>query len=176
MIGKWTRSSITYDQEYIVRREIGIYEYAGALSTDGVVLRGDWRNAEARYAASRSEHGTFALAITSASRFWSPHSHLDFPRPFRQAVKYLLLCSARTHALPGALWTHVLGFCHEKWFVPPEKKEVKVERSVRSSNMGFAESNKIECKTEAVMSERLYSCYNTKKKQASTSVQSVTPS
>lgn len=123
--GRWNRLSFAYQQEYVVRREVGIYLYAGELSSDGVVIRGQWRNAEAQYASVRSEHGTFALAITSAERFWSTNSHRDFPRGFRDAVHCLLLCSARSHVLPGALWTHILAFCDEKWFAPHGDEDVK---------------------------------------------------
>lgn len=123
--GRWNRLSIAYDQAYVVRREVGIYLYAGELSPDGVVIRGQWRNAEDKNTSIRSEHGTFALAITSAERFWSTDSHRDFPRGFQDAVHCLLLCSARSHALPGALWIHILAFCDEKWFVPRDDEDVK---------------------------------------------------
>lgn len=121
VIGTWTRSSIQYDQDYVVRHEIGKYAYGGELGRDGVVVDGTWQNAEPQFATMRGEHGTFALAITSADRHWTLGSHRDFPVSFKRSVQCILLCCARKNMLPVTMWTHILAFCHESWFVRTRK-------------------------------------------------------
>ncbi|RLN87627.1 hypothetical protein BBJ28_00026931, partial [Nothophytophthora sp. Chile5] len=117
VFGLWTPKSITYHQKYIVKREEGMYTYGGELSCDGAVVRGDWVNAEEEFASARGEHGTFALLFTRSTRRWSTASHSHYPRSFRQGVLTTLMASARTHALPVALWPHIFAFCDDTWFV-----------------------------------------------------------
>lgn len=118
IFGIWRPSGFVYQQQYVVKHEVGVYTYAGDITRDGAVVNGTWANAEKESATANSEHGTFALLLVNATRVWSPSSHVDYPASFRRGVLTTLMASARTHALPVALWTHLFTFCHEKWFTP----------------------------------------------------------
>jgi hypothetical protein len=119
VFGKWEPSRIVYRQQYVVKHEVGVYTYAATMSQDGAVVQGTWVNAEDSAAQAPSEHGTFGLVIVSSTRQWSTSSHAHYPRRFRRGVLATLTASARTHALPAALWTHIFAFCSETWFTPP---------------------------------------------------------
>ncbi|GMF15842.1 unnamed protein product [Phytophthora lilii] len=119
IFGPWNPSGIVYRQQYIVKRQVGVYTYSANMSRDGAVVQGTWVNAEDESAAAPSEHGTFGLVIVQSKREWSTSSHAHYPPRFRRGVLTTLMASARTHRLPVALWTHIFAFCNETWFTPP---------------------------------------------------------
>ncbi|KAL4111135.1 hypothetical protein PRIC1_002816 [Phytophthora ramorum] len=120
IFGRWGPSDIVYSQQYVVKREVGVYTYEGNMSPDGAVVQGEWVNAEDEGAAcAPSEHGTFALILVQSMRQWSAFSHAHYPPRFRRGVSTTLMASARTNGLPVALWTHIFAFCSETWFTPP---------------------------------------------------------
>lgn len=116
--GEWAPTFFRYRQEYVVKGDVGRYEYEGALASgsDGGLIRGEWGNLDEQDRESRGEHGTFAYGVVSAQRRWSAFSHENYPAAFRRGVQTVLLCSARTHALPVSLWYRTFEFCHETWF------------------------------------------------------------
>ncbi|TYZ65661.1 hypothetical protein PybrP1_007032 [[Pythium] brassicae (nom. inval.)] len=117
--GEWSPTFFRYRQEYVVKGDVGRYEYEGQLAGagDGGLLRGEWGNMDLQDRESRGEHGTFAYGVVSAQRRWSAFSHENYPASFRRGVLTVLLCSARMHALPALLWYRTFEFCHEAWFV-----------------------------------------------------------
>lgn len=116
--GEWAPTFFRYRQEYVVKGDVGRYEYEGKLEHgDGGIISGEWGNMDLQDREAHGEHGTFAYGIVSARRRWSPFSHADYPASFHRAVTTVLLCSARTHALPVSLWYRTFAFCHESWFV-----------------------------------------------------------
>ncbi|KAL3663341.1 hypothetical protein V7S43_011747 [Phytophthora oleae] len=118
VFGVWDHVRIKYGQQYVVKHEVGMYTYEGYISSDGAVVRGNWKNMDEESAPAPSEHGTFALIVVGSKRQWSVSSHKFYPPRFKRGVLTTLLASARTHTLPVALWTHVFTFCSEKWFTP----------------------------------------------------------
>lgn len=114
--GTWTPQSITYTQVYVVKGDVGEYIYTGSIDADGGILTGNWTNTNAKDSESPGERGTFAYGIAHAWRQWSCHSHVHYPQSFRTAVRLVLLCSSRTHALPHTLWCRVFEYCGAAWF------------------------------------------------------------
>ncbi|GAB9469257.1 hypothetical protein Gpo141_00006539 [Globisporangium polare] len=115
--GTWTPRSLSYDQKYVVKGDVGEYEYAGVVDADGGIISGLWNNKEVQDQETLGEKGTFAYGIVEAHRVWTAFSHLWYPQSYQKGVMLMLLCSSRTHTLPSSLWYHVLEFCHESWFV-----------------------------------------------------------
>lgn len=125
--GGWTRATLTYYQDYVVKGEVGTYVYVGTLSQDGAIINGRWQNVmmppedTQSYAQLSGERGSLALAMVKSVRRWSVGSHTDFPLLFRRAVLTVLLCSQRrSHVLPTAIWLDVFSFCGEEWFMASE--------------------------------------------------------
>ncbi|OWZ11582.1 hypothetical protein PHMEG_00015380 [Phytophthora megakarya] len=118
VFGRWEPTCIVYGQQYVVKHEVGMYRYAAQMSPDGAVVRGTWENSESESASAPSEHGTFALILVSSKRQWCAGCHGHYPPRFRRGVLTTLMASARTNALPVALWTHIFAFCSESWFTP----------------------------------------------------------
>jgi hypothetical protein len=141
--GNWTRTTIQYELEYVVKKEVGRYWYQGRLESDGLVLHGAWCNMELllrvdapradQVAATtyRGEKGFFSYAILETTRRWSHKSHIDFPRAFRERVRCVLLCSQRTHVLPGPLWSKIFAFCSHAWFEAEVMASATVKREVK---------------------------------------------
>ena len=119
--GHWDPTHIVYDQQYVVKGEVGLYTYTAAMSCNGVLVQGTWVNAEAELASASSEHGTFGLIVLHSTRRWSTSSHSRYPPRFRRGVWTTLLASARRNILPGAVWAHIFSFCSETWFTAPKE-------------------------------------------------------
>uniref|UniRef100_A0AAV1V092 Uncharacterized protein n=1 Tax=Peronospora matthiolae TaxID=2874970 RepID=A0AAV1V092_9STRA len=133
--GHWGPTQIVYDQQYVVKGEVGLYTYTANMSCNGVLVEGTWINAETELALTPSEHGTFGLIVLHSTRRWSTSSHSRYPPRFRQGVLTTLLTSAKRDILPGAIWAHVFSFCNESWFTAPAKPAQAPSQVLTPCNM-----------------------------------------
>lgn len=125
LTGTWTRDNMQCLLEY--------QEEDGGMSSDSYVcaptlagMRGSWQRLTTDSVSGTPDedpdlHGWLEFRLERSQRQWWPSAHRDFPQPFQQITKLLLLASHRAparsaYALPTAIWQHVLRYCDYDWF------------------------------------------------------------
>lgn len=114
--GLWRRDQMSYMLQYRVNANSCTYVYFGWPILSG--MRGSWQNANIAAREHPAESGVLEFRLVRCRRVWSEAAHLDYPLPFRQSVKLLLLASLRGCAsdLPSHLWREILSYCDYDWF------------------------------------------------------------
>lgn len=114
--GLWRRDQMSYMLQYHVNANSCTYVYFGWPILSG--MRGSWQNANIAAREHPAESGVLEFRLVRCRRVWSDVAHLDYPLPFRQSTKLLLLASLRGCAsdLPSHLWREILSYCDYDWF------------------------------------------------------------
>lgn len=119
LMGTWSRDQVQITRHHNTEDLDDCYEYEGTCALSG--LRGTWKHRFMELADDPEEFGVFDFQVIEAKRVWSPPVHCDYPQPFQECTRLLLLSTLRAphcapRSLPNALWLRVLSFCDYSWF------------------------------------------------------------